>query len=84
MFATSLAVIGIIAVLGIWAFINFDSLFTELHALFFSGGTWLFPADSLLITLFPEAFWMGMGITWVLISLIACLIVCLIGRFVKR
>lgn len=84
MFATSLAVIGIIAVLGIWAFVDFDSLFTELHALFFSGGTWLFPADSLLITLFPEAFWMGMGITWVLISLIACLIVCLIGRFVKR
>lgn len=84
MFATPLAVIGIISILGIWAFVDFDSLFTQLHALFFAGGTWLFPADSLLITLFPEAFWMGMGIAWVLISVVACLIVCLIGRFVKR
>lgn len=84
MFATSLAVIGIIAVLGIWAFVDFDSLFTQLHTLFFAGGSWLFPADSLLITLFPEAFWMGMGITWVLVSIVACLIICFIGRFVKR
>lgn len=84
MFATPLAVIGIIVVLGVWAFIDFDSLFTQLHGLFFANGTWLFPADSLLITLFPEGFWMGMGITWVAISIIACLLVCLIGRFVKR
>ena len=84
MFVTPLAVIGLIVVLGAWAFIDFDSLFTQLHGLFFAKGTWLFPADSLLITLFPEGFWMGMGITWVVISIIACLIVCLIGRFVKR
>ena len=68
----------------IWAFVDFDSLFNQLHTLFFTGGSWVFPADSLLITLFPESFWMGMGIVWVAVSILACLIVSLIGRFVKR
>ena len=84
MFATPLAVIGIIVALGIWAFVDFDSLFGQLHTLFFTGGSWIFPADSLLITLFPESFWMGMGIVWVAVSILACLIVSFIGRFVKR
>lgn len=84
MFATPPAVIGIIVALGIWAFVDFDSLFGQLHTLFFTGGSWIFPADSLLITLFPESFWMGMGIVWVAVSILACLIVSFIGRFVKR
>ena len=84
MFATPLAVIGIIVALGIWAFVDFDSLFGQLHTLFFTGGSWIFPADSLLITLFPESFWMGMAIVWVAVSILACLIVSFIGRFVKR
>ncbi|WP_251198097.1 DUF1461 domain-containing protein [Anaerotardibacter muris] len=84
LFVTPLVVIATIAALGIWAFVDFDSLFTALHGLFFANGTWIFPADSLLITLFPEAFWMGMGVVWVFISILACLVVCLIGRFVKR
>lgn len=84
LFVTPLAVIGLIVVLAIWAFVDFDSLFAGLHSLFFTGGSWLFPADSLLITLFPEGFWMGMGIVWVVVSIVACLIVSVIGRFVKR
>jgi hypothetical protein len=84
MFVIPLVVVGVTVALGIWALIDFDSLFTQLHGLFFANGTWLFPADSLLITLFPESFWMGMGITWVVVSIVACLIVSFIGRFVKR
>lgn len=84
MFVVPLVIIGVITVLGVWSFIDFDSLFTALHGLFFTSGTWVFPADSLLITLFPEAFWMGMGIVWVSVSILASLIVCLIGRFLKR
>lgn len=83
MFTTPLAVIALIVALGIWAFVGFDSLFASLHTLFFANGTWVFPADSLLITLFPEAFWMGMGIIWVAVSIVCCLIVSLIGKFVK-
>lgn len=84
MFVTPLVLIALIAALGVWAFVDFDSLFTALHGLFFANGTWIFPADSLLITLFPEAFWMGMGVVWVFISILACLLVSLIGHFVKR
>jgi integral membrane protein (TIGR01906 family) len=43
---------------------SFDTLFTWFHALFFSAGTWQFPADSLLIELFPESFWVAAGLTW--------------------
>lgn len=84
MFYVPLAIIAAIVALGLWAFIDFDSLFSWIHSMFFASGTWLFPADSLLITLFPEAFWMGMGIVWVGVSLLSCIVVCLIGKFVKR
>ncbi|MFH1071957.1 MAG: DUF1461 domain-containing protein [Nanoarchaeota archaeon] len=35
---------------------GFGLLFTGFHSLFFPQGNWQFPADSLLITLFPEQF----------------------------
>jgi len=43
---------------------NFDSFFAWFHGLFFSAGTWEFPADSLLIQVFPMGFWMAAGMTW--------------------
>lgn len=84
LFIVPLVVVCIIVALALWAFIDFDSLFAWLHSLFFTGGSWLFPANSLLITLFPEAFWMGMGIVWVGVSILASLLVCAIGSFMKR
>lgn len=53
-----------LAVLGIWAAISFESLFAALHGLLFAAGTWVFPYDSLLICMYPTAFWMGMGVIW--------------------
>jgi len=44
--------------------VSFDTLFTWLHGLFFSAGTWTFPYDSLLIRLFPEPFWVTAGASW--------------------
>jgi integral membrane protein (TIGR01906 family) len=84
MFLTPLAVIAGTIVFGVAAFIDFDSLFETLHGLFFTSGTWVFPANSLLINLFPESFWMGMGVVWVAVSIICCLLCCLIGKFLKR
>jgi integral membrane protein (TIGR01906 family) len=43
---------------------NFDALFTWFHGLFFAAGTWQFPADALLIEVFPEGFWVAAGATW--------------------
>ncbi len=46
------------------AVLDFDVLFAWFHALFFEGDTWLFPADELLIQLFPEPFWVTAGALW--------------------
>ena len=65
--ALLLAGCGVIAVfvaLGAWVLIDFDSFFAAFHSLFFSAGTWTFPYDSLLICMYPQAFWMGMGAVW--------------------
>ncbi len=58
------AVLVAFAVLGAWASFGFNSLFASMHALFFENGTWQFPVDSLLICMYPQAFWVGMGVVW--------------------
>jgi uncharacterized membrane protein len=35
----------------------FSFFFEKFHMVLFPGGNWQFPADSMLITLFPEIFW---------------------------
>lgn len=54
----SLAFVAIGALLGV---LDFDTLFVWFHSIFFAEGTWVFPADSLLIGLFPESFWIVAG-----------------------
>ena len=66
--------------LGAWAAIDFDGLFAAFHSLFFQAGTWTFPYDSLLITLYPTAFWMGMSGIWLAVTCIASIICIIVGR----
>jgi integral membrane protein (TIGR01906 family) len=49
-------VVGLI-VLGVFSFFAFDTAFTLFHEIFFPGGNWAFPADSLLIRIYPYEFW---------------------------
>ena len=49
-------------VLGLAGALDFDLFFQLFHGVFFQAGTWTFPWDSLLILLFPEAFWMTSGV----------------------
>jgi integral membrane protein (TIGR01906 family) len=46
-----------ILVLGVFAAVAFDAAFELFHRVLFPGGNWSFPADSLLIQLYPYAFW---------------------------
>jgi integral membrane protein (TIGR01906 family) len=46
------------------ALIDFETFFAGFHGLFFKAGTWTFPADSMLIRLFPERFWATAGLAW--------------------
>lgn len=50
------------------AALDFGSFFAAFHSLFFASGTWRFPADALLILVFPEPFWVTAGISWVLLT----------------
>ena len=72
-------IVALFTVAGIWAAIDFDGLFAAFHSLFFQAGTWTFPYDSLLITLYPTAFWMGMGGIWLAVTCGLSILAVLIG-----
>ena len=63
--------------------LNFDSFFAWFHSLFFTAGTWEFPADSLLIQLFPEGFWMAAGLSWAALVLLGGAVMAVAGRLVR-
>jgi len=65
------------------SFLDFEALFTAFHGLFFAAGTWTFPADSLLIRLFPERFWMASGAAWAALSVTGALVLVGAARFVR-
>lgn len=77
-------VLVLFAVLGLWGLVGFSGFFAGLHTLFFSEGSWMFPADSLLICMYPEAFWMGMGLVWLASSSLLALISLVIGALMRR
>ena len=79
LFGAGTVVLGAFAVLGAWAALDFDGLFTVFHELLFSQGNWTFPADSLLICALPTDFWVGMGAVWLAVSAIASILSMLIG-----
>jgi integral membrane protein (TIGR01906 family) len=49
--------IALIAVILVFVFTSFDSLFTDFHRIFFSGNSWIFLYSDTLIRLFPLPFW---------------------------
>ncbi len=65
----SLIVLFVSLILFLFSF-KFSYLFSSFHSLLFKGGTWFFPADSLLINVFPEKFFYGFFCKIVLYSCI--------------
>lgn len=49
-------------IIFLWTVFSFDTLFFLMHLIFFPQGNWMFPAGSLLITLFPERFFFDMAL----------------------
>lgn len=84
LFGAGAGVVVVLALLAVWAIIDFNGLFTVFHQLFFAQqGNWTFPYDSLLICSLPEAFWMGMGVVWVVSSLVLSGLSAVIGGRLK-
>lgn len=50
--------LALVAAIILGVLIDFDTLFTAFHRIFFTGDTWLFYLNDSLIRLFPERFWM--------------------------
>jgi integral membrane protein (TIGR01906 family) len=74
---------AIVVLGGLAGFANFDALFAWFHGLFFSAGTWQFPADSLLIEIFPTGFWVACGVTWAALILLGAVILGVGGWLVR-
>jgi integral membrane protein (TIGR01906 family) len=52
----SLATIGLIAVLGVFALVGFDELFLWFHLVSFRNDLWQLSPDAMLLMMFPEGF----------------------------
>ena len=74
----------IIVAFAIWVSLSFNTFFTWMHSLFFASGTWTFAADSLLICMYPQNFWIGMGIVWAVVSTIVSLCLIFISRKLSK
>lgn len=69
---------------GIWSIYNFDAFFAFFHEVLFPQGNWTFSESSLLISMLPEGFWMGMGALWLAVTATACIISIVLGGRMKR
>lgn len=74
----------IFAFFASWVGFDFNGFFTWMHSLFFQNGTWTFPGDSLLISMYPENFWLSMGIIWASISAAIALVLIIVGLVLRR
>ena len=77
-------VFALLFALGAWAVVDFNGLFTWMHHVLFAQGNWTFSSSSLLIQLFPEAFWAAMAALWVIASLICAAIAMLTGKLISH
>lgn len=68
----------------LWAFADFYGFFAAFHSLFFKAGTWTFSAKSLLITMYPTDFWMGMGGVWLAVTCVLSALSLVVGSKLRR
>lgn len=70
------------------ALLDFNAFFAQFHRLFFAEGSWVFSADSLLITMYPLPFWMSMAGVWLVVSLLFGIVFFVggikLGRYAKK
>jgi len=67
--ASGWTLLSICLVFGLASMINFDKLWLIIHAVLFPQGNWMFPVDSVLITLYPAEFFSTLVIRWLFMLL---------------
>ncbi len=62
--------IGFVVLTALVGTLDFEAFFSAFHGVFFKAGTWTFPADALLIRVFPLPFWSVAAAAWAGLSLL--------------
>ncbi|MFO8101716.1 MAG: TIGR01906 family membrane protein [Dehalococcoidia bacterium] len=70
----SVVTLALVAFVGIWALIDFDSLFLRFHLSSFSNDFWQLPSSSYLLKMFPEGFFSDAALLLVGDTVVECLI----------
>ena len=81
---SGVVVLALFVALGIWVAVDFNGFFAVFHSLFFSEGSWYFASDSLLITMYPTNFWIGMGAVWLVVSCVLAVLALVIGHKLRK
>ena len=82
--AAGAVVVAAFALLAAWVVADFNGFFAAFHSLFFASGTWTFSYDSLLITMYPPEFWMGMGAVWLAATGLSSILAIAVGALLRR
>jgi len=81
LFAAGITCLALPVVMGVFLLFFFQPTFVIFHEIFFPQGNWQFPANSLIISTFPEQYWQTIGILWMAIFLINGLVLVGLSRF---
>lgn len=82
--AAGIVVVAAFALLAAWVVVDFNGFFAAFHSLFFASGTWTFSYDSLLITMYPPEFWMGMEAVWLAATGLLSILAIVVGALLRR
>lgn len=81
----SIAFICFVCMLGLWAAVDFTSLWESFHRLFFTNDLWLLnPRTDLMINMFPEAFFFHMVLKLTLMFLVPFLLLLVFSLWYRR
>lgn len=69
---------------GVWIACDFAGFFAVFHSLFFAEGTWMFSVSSLLISMYPTEFWIGMGAFWLSTTILLSILCIIVGITLRR
>jgi len=78
------AALGFLIIVFLWSVFSFETLFLLMHLVFFPQGNWMFPAESLLITLFPEQFFFDIALRIFIYAIIQAIIFLAIGLWFRK
>jgi integral membrane protein (TIGR01906 family) len=78
---SSYYVIGFISLLGLSMLINFEKAFIIFHEILFTNDLWILNSKTdNLLKMMPEKLFINIGIRWIVLCLIVCLIFIIIGN----